>query len=259
MLFYPQLSTGAIAQYPLRRSAVTRCVMNLLPDGSAIKLADPDARTNRWELRYTGLSDEERTTLEKFFRAAEGALNDFTFLDPEGNLLRWSEDATKPVWKRDGLIGVTAANEFGVSQMRNNGQVGQGIEQIVSGPGWYQYCFSAEARSDTPAAIVMSLANADGQLVAEPSCGAAWRRVWCAGSIAGLTNDIRCRVEIPAGAMVEFRCMQLVAQPMPGSYKRTASSPGVYSARFAQDQIQFRADGVNDHATVVRLAGRPGE
>ena len=51
-----------------------------------VKLADPAGAVTEWDLPYTGLSDAELTTLEQFFAAAEGTLNDFTFVDPTGNL-----------------------------------------------------------------------------------------------------------------------------------------------------------------------------
>jgi hypothetical protein len=256
MLYYPQLATGAIVQYPLRRSTVTRTVINTLPDGSTIRLADPDARVDRWELRYSGLTDDERTALEQFFRAAEGPLRNFVFLDPDGNLLRWSEDLTNNVWQKDGMISVARAED--VSRVDNQGQVAQGVEQVLTAPGWYRYCFSALVHSNVPTGLKLSLSNSDGQLVSEWTSGAEVQRVWCSGVIAGESDQIRCRFEIQAGASVEIRALQVQAQPMPGAYRRTASGNGVYSARFAQDRIQFQADGVDDHSTSIQIASRPG-
>jgi hypothetical protein len=258
MLYYPQLSTGAVAQYPLRRSALTRSIINLLPDGSAVKLADPDARAERWELRYSGLSDSERTAVEEFFLTAEGPLRSFVFLDPEGNLLRWSEEPSQPVWRNDGLIAVTAADAPGVLQVTNASQITQGLEQIITAPGWYHYCFAAEVRAAMPADVRMALGNADGQLTADWKTRPEWQSIWCSGAIAGLTDEIRCRFELEPGASVQVRGMRVQAQPMPGSYRRTASDRGIYSARFDQDRIDFRADGVNDHSTTIRIIGRPG-
>jgi hypothetical protein len=258
MLYYPQLSTGAVAQYPLRRRAATRTVINLLSDGSAVKLADPDARADRWELRYSGLTDEERATLESFFRTADGPLQTFVFLDPEGNLLRWSEDPSRNVWHRDGMISVLTGADTDEVRINNQGQIDQGIEQIIPAPGWYQYCFSALVCSQGPARVRMSLANADGQLSSEWVCRSEWQRVWCSGSIAGETDEIRCRLDVEAGASVRIRAMQVQAQPMPGSYRRSSSQYGIHSARFAQDRIDFRADGVDDHSTTIQIVSRPG-
>jgi hypothetical protein len=209
-------------------------------------------------LRYAGLSDDERSAIEEFFRSAEGPLQAFTFLDPEGNLLRWSEDPSRAVWHRDGLLSVTADGETGVLQMTNTAQVSQALEQIITAPGWYHYCFAAEVKSGTPAGIRMSLGNTDGELTADWKARPDWQGIWCSGAIAGLTTEIRCRIELDAGASVQVRGMRLQAQPMPGSYRRTASQRGIYSARFDQDRIDFRADGLNDHSTTIRIIGRPG-
>ncbi len=40
-LVYPQLGTGAMSQFPIRKTRRTRTVTNRAADGSAIKLADP--------------------------------------------------------------------------------------------------------------------------------------------------------------------------------------------------------------------------
>jgi hypothetical protein len=143
-------------------------------------------------------------------------------------------------------------------QIENRGQIEQGIEQIIPAPGWYQYCFSALVRSAVSSRVRLSLANTDGQLSSEWVCRQDWRRAWCSGAIAGETDEIRCRLDLEPGASVQVRGMQVQAQPMPGSYRRTASQHGRYSARFAQDRIEFRADGVDDHSTTIRIVSRPG-
>ena len=46
MLAYPQLTSGALTQYPMQKRRRPRTILNALADGSAIKLADAvlDAR-----------------------------------------------------------------------------------------------------------------------------------------------------------------------------------------------------------------------
>ena len=46
MLVFPQLTTGAAALYPLRRSRRRRSVINTLSDGSQVQYSDPDSRQN---------------------------------------------------------------------------------------------------------------------------------------------------------------------------------------------------------------------
>jgi hypothetical protein len=59
MLVYPQLSTGALVQYPVTKRRRLRTIRNRALDGSAIKCADPLAEITEWELHYEGLSDAE--------------------------------------------------------------------------------------------------------------------------------------------------------------------------------------------------------
>ena len=58
-LVYPQLGSGALSQFPIRKTRRTRTVMNRAADGSTIKLADPAGVTTEWGLPYADLSDQE--------------------------------------------------------------------------------------------------------------------------------------------------------------------------------------------------------
>jgi len=72
MLVYPQLGSGALSQFPVRRRRTLRTVANYTADGRAIKLPDPAGAVTEWSLQYAGLTDDEATALEQFFAAAEG-------------------------------------------------------------------------------------------------------------------------------------------------------------------------------------------
>ena len=104
MLVYPQLGTGALSQFPIRKERRARTVINSTADGRAIKLADPAAVTTTWQLEYAELMDSEAGAIEAFFASAEGTLNGFTFLDPAGNLLAWSGQLDDAVWARGPML-----------------------------------------------------------------------------------------------------------------------------------------------------------
>ena len=108
MLVYPQLATGAISHFPVRKRIQLRTVVNRGADGSYIKASDPAATTTAWELNYSDLTDGEAATLQQFFIDAEGQLNDFTFLDPVGNLLASSDLFNAAVWEKDPLLDVAS-------------------------------------------------------------------------------------------------------------------------------------------------------
>src|SRR5690242_4639925 len=107
MLVFPQLTTGASAMYPILRRSVSRTVVNILGDGSAVIYADPDAATREWQLRTTGLTLNEWTAIDNLFQAVCGRLLTFTFLDPAGNLFAWSERFGEPEWSNSALIELT--------------------------------------------------------------------------------------------------------------------------------------------------------
>jgi hypothetical protein len=111
MLYYPQLTTGSIAQFPVTRSVNMRTVANQLPSGFTIRMADTGAQKVQWRLVYSDLTDGERSSLESLFEASQGQLNTFTFLDPTDNLLMWSEDWTQAVWTPDPLLQVASGVE----------------------------------------------------------------------------------------------------------------------------------------------------
>src|SRR6516164_5022152 len=98
MLVYPQLTTGTLAQFPVRKERRLRTVVNSLGDRSTIKLADPQGAITAWRLEYANLSDAEMANLQQFFISTEGSLNVFTFLDPTGNLFAWSDHLDNEAW-----------------------------------------------------------------------------------------------------------------------------------------------------------------
>jgi len=59
MLVYPQLGTGAISQYPIKKTRRVRTVINEAADGSTVRLADPAEETTEWQLDYAEIGDEE--------------------------------------------------------------------------------------------------------------------------------------------------------------------------------------------------------
>src|ERR1700722_15991161 len=165
MLYYPQLTTGSIAQFPVSRTVNMRTVANQLPGGFTIRMADTGAQKVQWRLAYSDLTDSEPHSIESLFEAAEGQLTTFTFLDPTDNLLLWSEDWTQSVWTPDPLLQVTGgvADPLGGSaamQLTNAGQTAQQIIQNTSGPSSFVYCYSVYVRSNVPATIELVVAAA---------------------------------------------------------------------------------------------------
>ena len=68
MLLYPQLLSGAIAQYPLRISREMANAFNLQEDGTRYLEVTTNPSTLRWQLTYQHLRRQEIDALRNFSR-----------------------------------------------------------------------------------------------------------------------------------------------------------------------------------------------
>jgi len=259
MLYYPQLSTGAIAQFPITRNVNMRTVANQLPSGFTIRMADTGARKVQWQLRYSGLTDSERSSIENLFEASEGQLNTFTFLDPMDNLLIWSEDWMESAWTADPLLQVTGgiADPFGNSdgmQLTNSAETTQQIVQNTPAPSSFLYCFSVYVRSNAPTTIQLIMTTTGQTSLTPMAADSSWTRMITSGSLAVQQEGIGFGVQVPAGAQVEVFGAQVEAQPQAGLYKKTIDLGGIYpSTRFSADLLTFSANAVNQNSCQVNL------
>jgi hypothetical protein len=193
MLYYPQLSTGAVSQFPVARNVDMRSVANQLLSGSTIRMADLGWQRIQWRLRYAALTNSERTSIETLFEAAEGQLTTFTFVDPTGNLLQWSEDWTQTVWTADPLLQVVAGIEdpFGGSdavQLTNAAETTQEIVQNTAAPSSLLYCYSVYVRSSVPITVQLVVRATGQSALMAVEAVSAWMRV---SPVAGGCGDRR--------------------------------------------------------------------
>jgi hypothetical protein len=259
MLYYPQLTTGSIAQFPVTRTVNLRTVANQLPSGFTIRMTDTGAQKVQWRLVYSDLTDGERSSLESLFEASEGQLNTFTFLDPTDNLLMWSEDWTQAVWTPDPLLQVTGgvADPLGGSaamQLTNTGQTTQQIIQNTSGPSSFVYCYSVYVRSNVPATIQLVVTATGQTTLTAVTTKASWTRVTNSGSLSVQQEGIGFGVQLPAGVQVDAFGAQVEAQPGAGLYKQTIDLGGVYSStRFSSDLLSVTATAPNQHSCQIGL------
>jgi hypothetical protein len=241
MLTYPQLATGALAQFPLRKRRRSRTVVNAAAGGSRIAYSDPAGATVEWQLAYTDLSDAELAALQAFHAAAEGSLNGFTFVDPTANLLAWSEDLGHAAWSRDPMLSATAGTDCW--HLANAGAAAQSIRQTLSAPDEYLYCFGVWVRSAQPATVTLTIGAQRGAL----TVGDSWTRIWRAG------RGVVFGIELPAGAAVDVRGPQVEAQAAPSQYK-ISTTGGVYeNARLRDDAFCFTTTDLNRHSTTVNI------
>lgn len=254
MLVYPQLGTGALSQFPVRKQHRTRTVANQAADGSSIKLADPNGEITEWQLPYAELSDGELSALEQFFAAAEGTLNSFTFLDPIGNLLAWSGKLDNSAWAPGPMLAVAGGigDPFGgtqACQLTNSGAAAQSITQTLAAPGGYLYCLSAYVQS----AQVLTATLLIGNGRAAQTVTNQWTRAAFAFSGDPTSASVSFGIEIPAGSILDVFGLQVEPQGAASAYRATTTGGVFEDARLADDVLAVTTTGVNRHSCTVKI------
>jgi hypothetical protein len=259
MIYFPQLSTGAVGQYPIQKRRLTRTVVNEAADGATFKLADANAAAVEWYLNFQTLTDSERDALAQFHGSVEGSLSDFTFLDPTDNLLCWSEALDQAVWERNLLLTITAgvADPLGgasANQVSNTGSGPLAIQQVVNGPGWFDYAFSLQARSDQAQQLTLIRSTATANQSSAYEIGPDWMPLLLSGKFTGTDPSVTFGIQVQPGGSVDLFAIQVEAQIGASGYKKTLSSCGVYpTARFMDDALALQADGPSQHSGQIRI------
>ena len=258
-LFYPQLASGAVAQYPIRKIRTARTVKNVLPDGSMILYSDPYGARLVWELEYTNLSDADLQALQSHFSACVGCFHGFTFIDPTDNMLVSSSDLTAETWLKPGLIQISTgiadpSGGTGAFTLTNTGQSGQAITQTLSVPSGYQYCFSLFVASGNNSVATLLRQGSAAQQVSNVSAGPNWTRVVSSGQLNDSGVGLTVGISLAPGQQVQVYGPQLEAQIAPSRYRPTTQTGGVYSnAHWATERLNVTALAPSVYAMVVSI------
>ena len=82
MATFPQLKTGAVAQYPATKSLRFQNQTVRFLDGSEQRYRDAAGPLHQWVIRLSELDESETAAFEQFFRDNQGRLGSFAFTDP---------------------------------------------------------------------------------------------------------------------------------------------------------------------------------
>lgn len=258
-LFYPQLASGAVAQYPLRKIRTARTVKNILMDGSMILFSDPDGARLIWELEYVNLSDSDIQALQNHFNVCAGPFHGFTFIDPTDNMLVSSSDLTTSSWVTPGLIQVVAgiADPTGGNDafsLTNAGQSNQEITQTLNVPSGYQYCFSIFVSASNETAVTLIRRGGTTQDEISAATGPNWSRVVSSGQLNDSAVGFTIGLTLAPGQQVQVFAPQLEAQIAPSRYRPTLTTGGVYSnAHWAIEQLNITALAPSVYSTVLSI------
>ncbi len=233
--------------------------MSTLPDGSTVKYADPGASSVEWQLQFQSLADSEVAVIQQFFAACEGQLNSFTFVDPVGNLLAWSEDLTQPAWQASSLLhimGGISDPDGGTSatQVTNPSAADLTILQTVNAPGWYSYCFSVYLQSQTGVSVTLQLQAGGVSNENLYPTGNTWQRIQLSGQVETTADSVTVGITIPAGQSVDVFGFQLEPQPVASPYKSSHSAGGVYTnAHFSNDTLTITTSAPNYNQCTLNI------
>ena len=257
MSWYPQIDSGAIAQFPVTRGREWRTILNTIESGEQVTLPDASADLIQWKLSYQELTAAEVGNLSALFQASQGQFAPFTFVDPLANLLGWSEDLSQPGWQLGVLQATAGANDpLGTQRASSivNGSGGnQALSQSVSISGSMVACFSAWVRSDGGAQITLARDTTQVGAAVTP----VWTRVYLSGPGTSGAGDSTFVLGVAAGQTIDVWGLQVEAQPYPSKYMSTAAAYGIYGETyFASDQLRITASAPGLSACEIQLVSR---
>jgi hypothetical protein len=250
-LFFPQLTSGAVAQYPIHKTRIVRTVKNVLSDGSMLLYSDPYGAHLSWELSYTELSGADVQALQSHFTACCGPFRAFTFIDPTENMLNYSSDLTASIWQNTNGLKIATGDTDPLGgaaafTLTNGGQADEEIGQSFIVPANYQFCFSAYFRSEQPTTVALSRRGGLATENTSYNVGPAWTRLVSSGSLDDSTNAFAVAIVLGAGQQIQVFGPQLEAQIEPSRYRPTNAQGGVYpNAHWGVDQLPVAAEAPN--------------
>jgi hypothetical protein len=233
-LFFPQLLSGALAQYPIEKTYSFRSVTNNMQDGRQLLFQDRGAARIRWTLSYVDLEQSELEQLRSLYNACSGNTLPFTFIDPTANLLRSSEHLDGPEWQAGAGLTIKAgcSDPRGGSNgclLANNSQTDVTFMQTLALPSHYQYCLSLFARSESQTNIQLLRRGSQTSSMTAANVTPSWHRLVSAGSLQDYGTTLCVGLTLGAGQAVQLFGLQLEAQPSPSEYRASSGNGGVHA------------------------------
>ncbi|MCC6364700.1 MAG: hypothetical protein IT165_14360 [Bryobacterales bacterium] len=259
MPFFPQLSSGTIAQLPLIRSRRFRTLLNETSQYPSIRSLDPAAQKTVWDLTFQGLTDLERKAVEDLASATSGMLRSFTFLDPYDNLLPMSEDYQASVWQKDAGLIITPgqADPYGThraSLLSNPTNVSRRLYQLLPIPCSFCFVSSVYLRTSVPAKTSLRIGALSEPTTQDFDTLTEWTRHDIHNIPSASQELLFIGVELPANTEIVIFGAQLEATLIPTDYKVTSGRSGVHeSCRLGSDRLQWTTFGINNHSITLSV------
>jgi hypothetical protein len=254
-LFFPQLLSGALAQYPIEKRQQFRTIANVLADGTFWGFEDAGAQSVAWHLTYVELDLTDINALRTHFDACQGPVYGFTFIDPTANMFSNSDKLQSSPWMVDPGLKLESGYpdpNGGTNAWRvtNTSQVPQSLTQRLAVPANYQYCFSLYASSLSGADLTMSRSGTGTTAECNQFVAGAWQRLVSTGRLNDAGAQFSAGISIGPGQQAELYGLQLEAQSSPSHYIPSTARGGVYSnAHWGEGDFQVVAQSPGWYAT----------
>ena len=79
---FPTLKTGAVMQYPAKRTLQFNTDVHRYLDGTEQRFRENPAVLHQWTIQLDLLDESELAELDQFFQSNQGRFGSFTFTDP---------------------------------------------------------------------------------------------------------------------------------------------------------------------------------
>ena len=234
-LFFPQLLTGALTQYPIKRVKNVHTAGYMAEDGTKIMYFDPDGSSLTWQLSYAGLNESEVTALETLFEACCGQFHAFTFLDPLANLLG-------PQWQSGATIQVAG------TVYTNAGNAPAGVSQTLPIPAGYTYSFSVPGNLSADPSATITIIRSGPNSQNQTTIALNQTLLVSSGALVDSGTTFTVTIQLQPGQSIDLSEAQLEAQPVPSPFRPALG--GVYTnAIWGMDELTFVANAPNSFSS----------
>lgn len=266
MAIFPQLNTqGLLMQRPGRRSYAHRTSVERAEWGTQFARSHRAEPLGRWNLVYT-LSNAELAILEAFFEARGGKLESFTWLDPNGNLVQYSDDLTQSVWEKFSVTVADAQGDpFGgiraikTTSTGSNGMLAASVLPDGGGSG-FLVTASVWVRSDTNFGLSLGFIDSGFSVLSNsviPVAADKWVRL---SHTARITTNLPVRILIggfagwASGTILHVFGAKAAPLGAAGGYVRSPQNWGYRTkVRFDNDALVVRHLGPNQNQVSIDL------
>jgi hypothetical protein len=203
--------------------------------------------------------------LEAFFVARRGRLEDFTFLDPCGNLLSHSEDFSNAAWEKIAAsVGAATVDPFGGNLART--LAGSSSNSMITayclpdgGASGFVLTGSVWVKSATNSSLNIGFIDSGFGVLGStswPIRAGEWTRIWHTITLATASN-----IRLLIGGFSSWGAVslalfgaQVVPLPGPGGYAKSPGNYGIHSkCRFDEDALTLRHIGPNQTSASIPI------